>query len=54
MFLCVEQQYFDIEKQLITSNGKLETETSHRQNLQEKLTELGMITLMDPMFVCIS
>ncbi|XP_059140232.1 nucleoprotein TPR-like isoform X2 [Physella acuta] len=35
-----EQQYFDIEKQLITSNGKLETETSHRQILQEKLTEL--------------
>ncbi|CAL1544987.1 unnamed protein product [Lymnaea stagnalis] len=35
-----EQQYFDLEKQLITTNGKLETESSIRQNLQEKLNEL--------------
>ncbi|KAK6990642.1 nucleoprotein TPR [Biomphalaria glabrata] len=35
-----EQQYFDIEKQLITSNGKLEAETKVRQDLQEKYNNL--------------
>ncbi|GFS27350.1 nucleoprotein TPR-like [Elysia marginata] len=33
------QKYFDIEKQLITSNGKLESETAQKKSLEDKLEE---------------
>ncbi|BFY99561.1 hypothetical protein BsWGS_02600 [Bradybaena similaris] len=35
-----EQQYFDIEKQLMTCNGNLEAEVSQRNSLKAQLTEL--------------
>ena len=36
-----EQQYFEIEKQLIESNTKLEAESSSNIQLREQLKELG-------------
>ena len=38
-----EQQYFEIEKQLIDSNTKLEAESSSNEQLKEQLKELGKI-----------
>ena len=40
-----EQQYFEIEKQLIDSNTKLEAESSSNEQLKEQLKELGIIAL---------
>ena len=39
-----EQQYFEIEKQLIESNTKLESESSSNEQLKEQLKDLGKTT----------
>ena len=36
-----EQQYFELEKQLITANSKLEAEANSSSELKEKHQELG-------------
>ena len=41
-----EQQYFEIEKQLIESNTKLEAESSSNIQLREQLKELGKFTAL--------
>ena len=43
VFFITEQQYFDIEKQLITSNGKLEAETTKKNSIQEKFQDIGNV-----------
>lgn len=40
-FAIVEQQYFDVEKQLVSSNNKLESETSTNAELKDTLAQLG-------------
>lgn len=37
-----EQQYFDIEKQLVESNNKLQSEAERATRLATQLAELGM------------
>ena len=41
MIKIAEQQYFDLEKQLINSNSQLESESSAKTSLQSRLTEIG-------------
>jgi cell division protein FtsL len=40
-FILTEQQYCDIEKQLITSNEKLKEESSANEQLRQQIAELG-------------
>lgn len=41
IFNISEQQYFELEKQLITANTKLETESNSSAEFKEKNQELG-------------
>ena len=42
-----EQKCFDLEKQLITSNGKLVTQTKDISELRQQHTELGNALFMN-------
>lgn len=42
VFFFAEQQYFDLEKQLISSNTKLEAESSANVQLREQIADLGL------------
>lgn len=42
MFICAEQQYFELEKQHIDTSSQLEAERHGKEDLSNRLAELGL------------